>query len=140
MSTVELRDKANSTIQVMMRSPFAVLFIIGLMLWYASLMTVDQRAALRDLMTVLNNPIGFGILALILASLLYAMIYPVFAFLANLLTSYIASQQTIYGAMREHFEASKQMCAQLIEIKTLLKFSSQLAEIQAEIEHPKAPL
>lgn len=116
MSSGQIRDVTQGIVQKIMQSPFAVLFIIAVMLWYASLMTPDQRLALRELMVDLSNPFGVGILGLIAISLIYAMVYPAFSFLAQTITNYLEAQNITYTLMKEHFEASKHMYKEMVEI------------------------
>ena len=120
ITTGEIKQFATGLFQEIMRSPFAVLFMVGVILWYASLMSPAQRIALREILNILNNPVGIGVLSIIVLSLLYAMIYPVFAFLAQTITRYLSAQMAIQALMTEHFESSKQMYKQMVEIKTVL--------------------
>lgn len=133
MSTNEVKQLTTGIFQQIMRSPFAVLFMVGLILWYASLMNPEQRIALREILDILNNPIGIGVLGIIVLSLVYAMIYPGFAFLARTITSYLSAQSIVQTLMTEHFESSKQMYQQMLEIKTSL--CSEVIDRLETIEH-----
>lgn len=130
MSTKEITTSLFATL---MKSPFAVLTILGFGFWQATMMSPEQLRTMEELMRILNNPFGWGILFIIAMCVIYAMVHPGFAFLGKELSDYLESQTTIQALMREHFDASKHMSSELQEIK--IGLSERIPERLNAIEH-----
>lgn len=114
MSTKIIQD----AIPKLLNSQFAVLVLVGLGVWSVSKMSSQQIDTLEHVALALANPVGVFMGVLGSALLLYALFfYPVGKFLSGIITKYTDIQIAHHNATAEHHNASKQMAAQIDEVR-----------------------
>jgi len=103
----------------LLNSQFAVLVVLGGMIWLASLMSPNQLNTLTALFGILRDSglVGVVIGIVLLLLLAYALIFwPVGRFLSGIITKYSDIQVEHHTMTTEHHTASKGMAYRLEDI------------------------
>ena len=116
MSTRTITDGLIANIS---KGPLLIILMFAIGIWQASKMTHDQTETIKELLVILNTPVGWGGYILSGFLLMYSLLlWPIGKWFADSTEKFLALNQLHVNAQEDHIAASKGMFHQIEDIQT----------------------